>query len=327
MTVLEHDLERTEPMKFFVFSYNRGEYLENCVRSIEECAPGAEVTIFDDQSDNQATRVVLDRISSRHSVITCRPDLGQKHGGLYGNMQAALETLEGDDLVCFMQDDTQMVRPLEEADYACINDYFRIKPKLGFVSPAFIRGISLVGKDRALFDYDESVGLYFPRPGRQSAGIYYSDIFLSSAARLRAHGWQFEKGEPKNQLRAKKTFSPMGYMKCPFMMWLPNGTAYRGKQKTLAMRMAEKKRRCGFYPFKYLDAPAIERLRSCPATELPVAEHYLEPMYGNPAKPWVYDPMQRLTALKHLNRAELLARRLLRRVTVGSRLIPHFPDE
>ena len=38
-----------------VFSYNRGQLLDNCVRSIEEFSPDTHITVFDDQSDEPET--------------------------------------------------------------------------------------------------------------------------------------------------------------------------------------------------------------------------------------------------------------------------------
>jgi hypothetical protein len=39
-------------LRFCVFSYNRGRFLQNCVRSIELCAPGQPITVYDDGSDD-----------------------------------------------------------------------------------------------------------------------------------------------------------------------------------------------------------------------------------------------------------------------------------
>jgi glycosyltransferase involved in cell wall biosynthesis len=112
-------------MQFWVFSYNRGEFLKNCISSIEFCAPGSRIRIFDDNSNDPATRDALAELAKRHEVVT--PDTGEnqknKHGGLYANMQAAFEACEDEDLVCYLQDDMQLVRPISPEEVAQLDAY------------------------------------------------------------------------------------------------------------------------------------------------------------------------------------------------------------
>lgn len=300
-----------DTVRFFVFSYNRGQFLANCVRSIETCAPGAPIVVFDDYSSDPATCAVLQNIAVSHQVVRAGETTRHKLGGLYANMQAALESAADDELVCFAQDDTQMVRALDDEDYRTLAACFAARPELGFLSPAFIRGISRRGRRRIDFSYDAQLQLFFPRAGRPRAGVHFSDICLFRVDRLRAVGWRFGLGEPANNAQAAIHFGPMGYLRCPFLMWLPNGPAYRGKIKTLALRWAERRRRGGFYPFRDLDPAAAERLRHAPVPLLPVAEDFLAIAHGELDRPWVYDPVQGATLLKHANRAELLLRRYL----------------
>lgn len=300
-------------LSFYVFSYNRGSFLANCVHSIEAQAPGARVVVIDDHSDDAETLAVLEALATRHRVIRAGADSGHKLGGLYSNMQTALELTGERELACFLQDDTQLVRALSAEDLHSLDLSFEHDPQLGFVSPAFVRGASLEGKRRLKFDFDEARQLFFARPGARSAGVHYSDIFLTRSDRLRAVNWQFQRGEPANAAQAEEHFSRMGYLRCPFVMWLPNGPAYRGKTKTLALRWAERRRRCGFYPFRTLEPEALLRLHDASPAQLPVAEEFLRTEHGSPPTPWVYDPLQGAGLLKHANRAELLLRRLFGR--------------
>jgi len=56
-------------MIFCVFSFNRGRFLENCVRSIEQCVPDASIIVFDDDSNDPATQEVLSDIDRNHQVL------------------------------------------------------------------------------------------------------------------------------------------------------------------------------------------------------------------------------------------------------------------
>ncbi|MBC7185339.1 MAG: glycosyltransferase family 2 protein, partial [Marinobacter sp.] len=55
-------------MIFFVFSYNRGPHLKNCIESIETCAAGHRVIVYDDASEDPETQQILRDIETRHEV-------------------------------------------------------------------------------------------------------------------------------------------------------------------------------------------------------------------------------------------------------------------
>lgn len=306
-------------LRFFVFSYNRGEFLANCVRSIEECVPEAGITVVDDRSTDRATQEELASIERRHRVIHAGTGSGRKHGGLYRNMQAALDGATDETLACFVQDDTQVVRRLDDDDVTALTRRFEQCPDLGFVSPCFMRGRTRQRNPGMAFRYDPALDLFFPGSTGRSAGIYYSDVCIVQVERLRAAGWRFASGEPANQRAAMGHFRPMGYLRCPFMMWLPNVPAYRGRAKSLALRWAEHARGCGLYPLAYIPPEAIERLATASGEHPPVAEEWLAPVGGPIVTPWIYDPLQGSRWLKHLDRLELGVRRAGRAIARGFR--------
>lgn len=308
-TVQVQDEHMNPLLTFCVFSFNRGEYLKNCIRSIERCAPESKIIIFDDDSDDPETIAVLREIKRRYTVVQTGHSNTTHHlGGLYSNMQKALAFSRDEKLICFLQDDTQIVRTVSAKDIETINNIFERDPKLGFLHPCFIRGINL--ERRVTFSYDESLGIYFRDPTTRSVGRFFSALLITRPARLMAAGWRFGPSEPANNHLAEKLFSPMGYLFAPFAMWLPEVPAYRGKKKTFALRRAEKIRHCGFYPFNILSENEVEGLMSRDASVLPVAEAFLSCRGSEPAKPWTYNPLTRLKGLKMLNELEVGLRRM-----------------
>ncbi|MFV8781260.1 glycosyltransferase family 2 protein [Microbulbifer sp. SA54] len=292
-------------MHIFVFSYNRGPFLENCIQSIETCAPHCRLTVIDDGSDDPDTRRVLAQIATRHQVIDKTAESGHKLGGLYANMQAAYEMASDDELICFLQDDTQMVRHLSEADILELRERFEQQPDLGFISPAFVRGFSLKKPANRDFRFDKERDFWFWYPGKRSTGTWFSALLIANTARLRQVGWQFEVGESVNNRKAAKIFCRMARMRVPFSMWLPNGRAYRGKQKSLALRFGEWSRRCGLYPLEIMTVDEVTALQAQEPPKLPVAEDYLKVRGEHQLKsPWAYDPMQGAGWLKVLDRIE-----------------------
>lgn len=292
-----------------VFSYNRGRFLENCIASIEACLPYASVCIVDDNSDDEETRTVLKRLARRHRVISPSADEGtrSKHGGLYANMQTAFEGLPGDALMGLLQDDMQVVRPVEASELASVADHFRDNPRAGFVQPAFFKGEQR--RRRAMeIRFDETSGFYYADRHRRSAGAWYSDICLARVDNLRRVGWHFMSRESRNEQQARQHFSQMAWMKNPFAAWLPCPSAWRGKQSTLALRIGEHRHGCGFHPLWIMDNKETREFLDRDPAILPFAEDFLSLRHGRLPRPWVYHPLQGSRWLKWLNSAEFKLR-------------------
>lgn len=296
-------------MIFCIFSYNRGRFLENCVRSIETCVEKASIYVFDDTSDDPDTLDVLEHIHNKHAVFTSGAIAGGKHGGLYGNMQTALLQFAGNSMVCFLQDDTQLVRRVEQDEIQALRAYFDKHPQAAFLHPCFLKGATRE-RDRASLRYDSSAGVYRRVQTGQSAGTYYSDVCILSPGRLMEKGWTFSSSEPANDRRAGSHFEAMGHLFAPFAMWLPETPAWRGKHKTLALRLAERRRPIGFHPFHIMTDTETTRLKSRSPEVLPFAEDFLQCSGVGLPQPWSYYPLQGSRWLKKLNSWELFLRRL-----------------
>lgn len=297
-------------MLFCVFSFNRGQFLQNCIDSIERCAPGARIAVFDDNSYDEHTQAVLKDIASRHTVIQPGHQSQRRLGGLYGNMQTALDYAANESLVCYLQDDTQMVRALSADDIIAINALLD-DDRIGFVSPCFLRGRNRQ-RDRRSMVFERARDVYFRLPTGQSAGSHFSALLVMRPAKLLAKGWVFGRSEPENDRQAATLFGRMAYLKTPFAMWLPEVPAYRGKRKTWALKIAERQRRSGYFPFRILDDEEVRALRKRPSDQLPVAEDFLTCQNGTPKVPWAYHPMQDDRWLLRLSSAELALRRWFR---------------
>ncbi len=294
-----------------IFSFNRGRFLRNCVESIRSCIPSAEIVIFDDNSDDPETCEYLGQAAEFCRIVEPREVGTIKHGGLYHNMNAALDLCGDRRLVCFLQDDTQVVRPVSLTELEAIDDLFTSNPGLGFIHPCFIRGIDLRKRPVTPLPGPAS-GFFYRKDTGQSAGIHYSDLVVFKPGRLVDAQWCFHQSEPANDKQARDLFGMMAYMWLPFAMWLPEVPAYRGKKKTLGLRMAEQKKRVGFYPFRLLSEDEVAHMQGHESPQLPVAEDFLECTPSSPPRPWTYNPLTGLRLLKNLNNLEVAFRRWLK---------------
>ena len=305
-------------LAFCIFSFNRGKFLENCISSIEASGTAPRLYIFDDDSTDHETANVLDKLGEKYEVLRPLKKSGHKHGGLYHNMQRALELLHEFDLICFLQDDTQVVRPIFGSDIDAIRGVLRDNPTLAFVHPCFVRGSD--EHKRPCYPEPMNDEKFFLRNDLgQSAGVYYSDLVVFSPKRLLESGWRFVDSEPANECQAKELFMGMAYMCAPFAMWLPEVPAYRGKSKTLGLRLAERARHCGFYPYKIWSQVEAERFTNRSERSLPVAEEFLSCSPEPPFKPWTYNPLSSHKLYKLLNSLELATTRLMRFLRERSR--------
>lgn len=298
-------------MIFFLFSYNRGPLLENCVDSIEHCAPGARLVIYDDASSDPETQAILAKIAERHEVRSMGDKKSKdQHGALYTNMQRAIDSVSDDnEIIFFIQDDAQLIRKITEEDIQFINHYFAEHPRAGFLAPVFQKRIT---KQRTLdrFIYNPELGVYICHHHSriEVAGVFYSDISITTRQRLREVDWCFIPGEFQNELQAKSKFHEMGYLYAPVAMQLPNAPAYRNKKKTIAFQIAENFNKSGLYKFRYMNDAEVERLKNRPTSQVPIAEDYLE---TDPPlrQPWIFHPLKRSRLLRKLDKLENFLRK------------------
>lgn len=297
-------------MHFCVFSYNRGPFLRHCVESIEACAPQCDISVYDDGSNDPETREVLATLANRIDVNWVpEPDAdggkdGGKHGGLYHNMQRALDDRAPDSIVCFIQDDMQLVRNLDDRELAGIQARFAEGSPPRLLQPAFFKG-SNREQDQRECRFDVRADAYFIDRFSNSAGAHYSDIHIASVTQLRRIGWQFQARESANEAAARQTLQQMLYLRQPFAAWLPGVPAWRGRIRTLGLRLAQQRDRSGFYPFQSLSGEALAQFMTRDPQVLPFAEDFLSLAGTQRPKPWHYHPLQGrrfLTLLDSLER-------------------------
>lgn len=291
-------------LHFLVFSYNRGDFLKNCVDSIRTCIPFARISVWDDNSTDALTRRILEQLGTEVQIHSSPyTDAKSMHGGLYGNMQLAMQASSPDDLICAIQDDMQIVRPVKEAEFLAWNTQLSAAQHRGFIHPVFLKN----DKDKIL--PGENSDWFYVDRAKRSAGAYYSDIFMIRRSLLQQADWQFDHNEAGNEQQARAHFSPMAYLKNPFIAWLPAVPAWRGKRQTWALRYAEKSRRCGLYPFNIMTDEQAAAFCQRSDTLPPYAEKYLQLTNDTLKKPWFYQPLKSRPLLRQLHKVEQAWRR------------------
>ncbi|MFU8784935.1 hypothetical protein [Aliidiomarina sp.] len=269
----------------FIFSYNRGDFLRNCVDSVRRYIPGAVITLIDDHSNDGDTQQYLANLPNGVRLHQPKQHEHARHGGLYNNMQAALELAHAaqsnaggtTELALFLQDDMQVVRDVSADDWQNIIGFYQHYPQAAFLNPLFLKGARKARDARitqVASDYPVYLRHYPEKPNPR--GISYADAMILHVPRLMNAKWQFIEGETENAKQAQRLFGKMGFMLHPFAMFLPEVPVFRGKQKTKAVQLAEKLRGTTPNRFDGMSENEVKALKSRDvAKKLPVAEHYL----------------------------------------------------
>jgi glycosyltransferase involved in cell wall biosynthesis len=203
----------------FVFSFQRGPYLANFLRSVRACSWPGRVTVIDDGSTEPGTIAVLDRAEHEgFTVLRRRRAVGGAWGGLQASMAHALTLAEGP-VTLFAQDDLQLIRPLREGEEEYLSTVVNDPSNSPFLFPAFHMQSWKASRSPRNFHFDTDLGmplrtLFHPLPG-------YSEVALFSPDRLRSSDWDPQFEERGGSVLAYRLFGPMLSYPYPFLAFVP----------------------------------------------------------------------------------------------------------
>ncbi len=264
-------------IKIYVFSFNRGEFLENCLRSIEICAADSEVLVIDDQSYEQKTKDVLDYFSDKFSLFLAgeADEIEYKTGGLYNNMRFAFSDArkKGFRYVLFLQDDMQLLRPILNDDILNAEKFFSANNNSAELHTCFMKRY-FSERDEQLTEIDDS-GTAYLRPSDYSGFSGFSAVGLFDVPRFFRLFGNLKQGEYYNNEFAQINNIQMGISTMPFMMWLPYPISHRGKKRNIPLQMIEFVGGCGFYPYKIMSGAEVTSLVNRDIKSRPYAEKWL----------------------------------------------------
>lgn len=271
-------MKKSIDLNFYVFSFNRGRFLNNCINSIRNCAPGSPIIIIDDNSDDPDTKhfISLHRKTCEVLFNNRESEFEKKTGGLAGCMNLAMRHAKeiGAPYVVFIQDDMQMVRSLKEDDMGLIKDYFSHVPGSIQISTSFIRRLSM---DTFSMDHVVNIeaGAYIRKGVAERGKSNFSDTGVFDVNRFHETFKVFCVGEDKNSEKARSLGLTCGRSIYPFMCWLPYPVSHRGKKRGWRHRFFEKFGRSGFYPIRVMSGQERNSFVVRDAFDYPVMEEYL----------------------------------------------------
>ena len=261
----------------FVFSFNRGIFLENCLHSIEQCLNGVKTVIVDDNSTDPDTRERLSKLSERYEIFHPRPHEAEiKTGGLYANMNYALHVAHsrGISRVLFIQDDMQLVRKVGRRDFELIDRLFAQNENCIQFQTCFRRSDTTKMLEESCH-VDVSKSALMIKNDMEKGKDNFSATGVFDVERTRRLLGSFVVGEGANSSLCRERGIKKPYSLFPFMNWLPYPSSYRGKVRTIRHRVVEYLGGSGFHPIDYMEDTDIDRLFSRDPLSIPVAEEWL----------------------------------------------------
>jgi hypothetical protein len=295
-----------------IFSYNRGAWLDICLRSVQIHLPiGTRITVYDDNSDSPVTCAILKNLPA--DVTLVQPDIqGEgRHGGLYANMRRALDRSDADMLLC-LQDDTQIVRPVTAAEIAALHG-FMDQPD----APAFIAPLFLLSRKRRRIEQrthptqsGQRTYVQINSSASNPQPLAYRDVCLWNIRKIRTTDWAPSDSEHKTAASARALFGAMHLMADPFVAFIPQVPTYRARAQTLGARLAEKRLGREPKPFHPMTSEQSTDFCERDLTRLPFVDDFLATKDSSVRRPYEPNAVDAIPAYRWLNNIELALRKL-----------------
>lgn len=269
----------------FIFSFNRGVFLQNLLLSIHRLMPWLPVTIIDDHSTDVFTLRVLESASCHGVTVLKTPysrliDDKGRHGRLYTAMQFVVdEVASSGTLALFLQEDMQVIRRVSRDESHSLRQIVMNRE----ISPFFYVNFLKTSNDPREIEIKN--GLYHWRDGRYK----FADVCCVNIDQLRSSNWRFDSTEEKCSDKAVKLFNDMLMTPYPFTAFLPWPESYYHRVKPLSQRLWEQ-RFAGFFPYIPMsDEDNVNFLGRDIEKEIPYSDLYLHTLRETPLKPWRFN--------------------------------------
>lgn len=275
-----------EKMFVAVFSYNRGNYLSNCIESIEKHINPKELIIYDDHSTCIRTQETLDSLRENYNIISDSYDSKDNiRKGLYTNMNQAVEYAIDNsyDYILMIQDDMQVVRNWNSTFTKEVENIFSSNQSIVQIVPVFFKSSNRNIDSKRLIINEENnyyMNRYIP-------GV--SDVGIIKLNKIKLKRWKFGDNEPQNMKETVNFGWKSVKMKNPIFMYTPWPETFRAGSvlDKILLQITEKVYNTGFYPYQSMSRKSIDSLINRPIDKFPYAEDYLATIEPT-KKPWVY---------------------------------------
>lgn len=260
-----------------VMTYNRPDYLRNCLYSIEQFFPETDVVVCDDGSD------VAPDLRFHDARLQRFPRGEGYHGGLYRMMNWAIEQAihGGYDFLNLVQDDQQYLWNDPEL-LTKVQRIFDCHSDALMVLNVFHKGVM-----RRRYEAERQLIVQGKSLSYRSSTYAVVDTGILSMERVKRWGFRYSESERKTSDRLFNADIRLYGLSSPTCAFIPWPACYRNGQRRRSWPFASRLPRLqsAFY-LTPLDADQSGRLLTRPIEQIPYLEDYSEPDGWRCLKPY-----------------------------------------
>ncbi|HET56198.1 MAG TPA: glycosyltransferase [Ignavibacteria bacterium] len=282
-------------IEVFVFSFNRGKFLKNCVDSAVRYIPNAKVNVIDDNSKDKETLQILDQLSQSVTVLKPKSSDNKRWGGFYENINWVFHDLANNPWVIFIEDDMQFIRPFLNSDFDNINNFFKKYSNAACLSIDFFKEEHRELNNRNV-EINNTDKIYFLKNTAKTyrGTIHFNNPTIFNIKRIREIGFEYRNCRIENRNNFEQSFDRMGFYAFPLLMYLPSPPSTKNKIKTHTRHLVERYYRTGFYPYQEMTQEELEQFLNRDISILPYTSDWLKTTAPLPEPPFEYkDAMKR----------------------------------
>jgi len=272
----------------YIFTYNRLQYLQNAIQSVEKFYPYETIYIVDDGSDDPEMLSFIEKNKNKYEFIFPNSKIIGDRGGLYSNLNYCMNHAKKNDYdyVLMMFDDLQIVRnisssELEQDAYYLKNNSLRA---YGIVPSFFPITEKSAGIELNLCVQDN---YYVAKKDCTIQTYNLADVGVVSVRNFFDLMKKFEINESLSQkkCREKNLVAPHSWL--PIGSRLPFQEYKRRGRNPKAIELLNVVSKRGFYPFNDMTELTVEALANRNRYEFPYAENWLHAP-GVPQDVWSF---------------------------------------
>lgn len=263
----------------YVFSYNRGCFLDNCVRSIERNFQLTKITIVDDHSDDIETTEYLKHLGTTYRIVSphAKEEKTSTYGNLYKNKNWVMNEAKRSNYqnIMMIPEDHQIVRPLLASDGKRIQKLFDSTENIFQCLPFFIEKVYKFAGIQEKLQLLRHTGFFVKRQGVDFKRSNYSDFGIINVDKFFKLLGTYQENEYQTEQACINKNIVAAFDSYPCLTSLPFNTYNRIQGDNKLTELINSITKTGFYPYHDMTDLEIRDLFNKPDSEMAFAEDWL----------------------------------------------------
>ncbi len=264
--------------QIYIFSFNRWQFLDNCVRSVERNFKSPKITIVDDNSDDPETIKYLEQLDQKHRVISPHSEeTPTKYKNLYNNKNWVMDEAKklNYDYIIMMPEDSQIVRSFLGSDEKQIKKLFDSTENVFQCFPFFVEKVYRYANFEKKLQLLDDCRFFIKKNNVISNRLNYSDFGIINVDKFFSLLGKYKSSEKLNEELCIERDIVVAYGSYPFCALLPFNKYNRVNGNKKLTNLINEIAQTGFYPYKDISQLEIDNLFAKSPSKIAYAEDWL----------------------------------------------------